>query len=107
LGQVWAAKPYFVREAIRNLRAAGREYDYVLWMDAGSMREPHAYAAWPDVNTLNAFWEQGARLTGTNRDDLILIPIERNIPPAFAKWQEDDGPQDALHDHNTSEGGYT
>ncbi|KAH7107949.1 hypothetical protein BKA62DRAFT_680509 [Auriculariales sp. MPI-PUGE-AT-0066] len=105
LYQVWAAKPYFVREAMRNLRATGRrEYDYVLWIDAGSMRETHPFAAWPDVGTLDRFFEQGARLTGTPRNDLILIPIERNIPSRFAKWQEDDGPLDALHDLNTSEG---
>lgn len=41
--QVWVIKPYFVREAIRNMRTEGRDFEYVLWIDAGSMCEKHGY----------------------------------------------------------------
>jgi|SRR6188768_2814678 len=86
------------------MRAEGRTFDYVLWIDAGSMREKHGYAQWPDAARLEALWTDGSRVTGTDRDDLILIPLERNIPERFADWQEEDGPLDALHDLNNSEG---
>ncbi|EJD44263.1 hypothetical protein AURDEDRAFT_65405 [Auricularia subglabra TFB-10046 SS5] len=112
LYMVWAAKPYFVREAMHNVRASGRgvggegdgSYRYVFWVDAGSMREKHSFAHWPDVSRLDALWAEGAQLTGTPKDDLLLIPIEHPVPSHFADYQEKDGPIDERHNYESAEG---
>ncbi|KZV95185.1 hypothetical protein EXIGLDRAFT_766451 [Exidia glandulosa HHB12029] len=113
LYMIWAAKPYFVREAIQNVKLAGYgvdyqenggNYDYVFWIDAGSMREPHAFVDWPNFDKVEQIWNNGSRLTGTPAEDLILIPLEHPIPKRFAAWEERDGPIDAGDKTSSSEG---
>ena len=59
----WNAKPWFLKEGLRNVRGHGfGDYDYAFWTDAGSFRREHTYAAWPDVARVEELWEAGFQL---------------------------------------------
>lgn len=89
---VWNAKPYLLKTAVRNLRAKGEIYDYSFWNDAGSFRRHHRYHEWPNPGRVEQIFEEGSRLTGTQKQDLMFMPIFQ-LPDAKLKhWQEEMGP---------------
>lgn len=88
---VWAGKPYFLDEAVRN---AGVQYDYAFWSDAGSFRDEHRYAAWPDARRVQRVWEEGSRLSGTPSEDLLFFPTYGMPRKSMRDWREDMGPVD-------------
>lgn len=61
---IWNAKPWFLKEGLRNMRVrdSGEDYDYAFWTDAGSFRYQHAYDMWPDAVRVEDVWEAGLRL---------------------------------------------
>ena len=89
---VWNAKPYLLQAAIQNLKAKGDNYDYSFWNDAGSFRKNHRYEEWPDPGRLEQIWEEGSRLTGTQKRDLIFMPIFQPPDKRLKHWQEGMGP---------------
>ena len=99
---VWNAKPFFVHAAVEALRRAGREYDYVFWNDAGSFRGGHLYSAWPDAGRVQQIWEQGARMTGTPREQLLFFPLAGMPAARMRNWREEMGPVD----YDVSEGSF-
>lgn len=97
--QIWTAKPWFVHETITNVQRDGRgvsgqavPYEYVFWIDAGSMRQTHAFGDWPSLERVNRVWRDAERLSGTPRDDLVFIPMEHAPDVSFVRWTEEDGP---------------
>ncbi|KAJ7436236.1 hypothetical protein FB451DRAFT_1061927 [Mycena latifolia] len=91
---VWNAKPYFLDAAVQALAAAGRDYDYAFWNDAGSFRTTHAYAGWPDPARVRAIWDEGSALTGEKPEDLLFFPVARMPNPSMQFWMQDFGPVD-------------
>jgi hypothetical protein len=61
---IWNAKPWFLREGLRNMkvRDSDDDYDYAFWTDAGSFRHEHAYETWPDAVRVEEVWESGFQL---------------------------------------------
>jgi hypothetical protein len=61
---IWNAKPWFLREGLRNMKVhdSDDDYDYAFWTDAGSFRHEHAYETWPDVVRVEEVWESGFQL---------------------------------------------
>ncbi|KZV95184.1 hypothetical protein EXIGLDRAFT_672376 [Exidia glandulosa HHB12029] len=93
LYKIWTAKPWFVHEALANVRREqeGR-YQYVFWVDAGSMRQPHAFGHWPSIDRVRSVWADAERLSGTAADDLLFIPMEHAPDVSLVRWTEADGP---------------
>jgi hypothetical protein len=89
---VWNAKPYLLKTAVRNLKAKGRTYDYSFWNDAGSFRRKHGYTDWPNPGRVEQIWEEGSRLTGTKKEDLMFMPIFQLPDEKLEDWQEEMGP---------------
>lgn len=89
---VWNAKPYLLRAAVRNLKAKGETYDYSFWNDAGSFRRNHRYNDWPSPGRVEQIWEEGSRLTGTQKKDLMFMPIFELPDKKLKDWQEGMGP---------------
>jgi len=92
---VWNAKPFFLNAAVRRLESQGLRYDYAFWNDAGSFREEHRYHQWPSPAKVQEVWDEGSRLTGTDKKDLIFFPMWREPHPSNAQWLENMGPIDA------------
>jgi len=88
---IWNGKPYFLDEAVKN---AEKTYDYAFWNDAGSFRGEHTYVAWPDGKRIEEIWEEGSRVSGRKREDLLFFPMHRAPPPSMRYWQEGMGPVD-------------
>ncbi|KAA1475363.1 hypothetical protein DENSPDRAFT_860780 [Dentipellis sp. KUC8613] len=93
---VWTAKPYFLDEGLANAQAAGQQYDYAFWNDAGSFREEHTYVGWPDGRRVDQVFRQAARLSGTPQDEIVFFPLwwapERHSEERW--WVEARGPID-------------
>ena len=89
---VWNAKPYLLQAAVRNLKAKGETYDYSFWNDAGSFRSNHRYSEWPDPGRVEQIWEEGSRLTRTQKQDLMFMPIFQPPDKKLKDWQEGMGP---------------
>jgi hypothetical protein len=99
---VWNAKPFFLNAAVRTLEKEGVGYDYAFWNDAGSFREEHRYRRWPSLSKVQEVWDEGSRLTGTDKEDLIFFPMWSAPHSSIAQWMENMGPVDA----ELSEGEY-
>ncbi|KAF9012487.1 hypothetical protein BDQ17DRAFT_1343994 [Cyathus striatus] len=91
---VWNAKPFLLTSAMNLLAKEGRVYDFVFWTDAGSFRKDHYYSAWPNGDRVQHVWDEGSRLTRTNKSDLIFFPIFDTARPSARNWKEDMGPID-------------
>jgi len=89
---VWNAKPYLLQAAVRNLKAKGKTYDYSFWNDAGSFRRNHRYTGWPNPEQVEQVWEEGSRLTGTRKEDLMFMPIFQLPDEKLKHWEEEMGP---------------
>ena len=92
---VWNAKPFFLNAAVRSLERQGVRYDYAFWNDAGSFREEHRYRQWPSPTKVQEVWDEGGRLMGTNKEDLVFFPMWKAPHPFNAQWTENMGPIDA------------
>jgi len=92
---VWNAKPFFLNAAVRSLERQGVRYDYAFWNDAGSFREEHRYRQWPSPAKVQKVWDEGRRLTGTKKEDLVFFPMWSAPHPFNAQWTENKGPIDA------------
>lgn len=88
---VWNGKPYFLDEGVKN---AGKVYDYAFWNDAGSFRNQHKYVKWPDSNRVERVWEEGSKLSGTPKEDLLFFPMYSTPHASMQYWQEGMGPVD-------------
>ncbi|KAK2467408.1 hypothetical protein APHAL10511_000643 [Amanita phalloides] len=91
---VWNAKAYFLAEAVKNMEAAGKTYDYVFWNDAGSFRDDHWYKVWPDPDRVRQVWEEGVRVSGMKKEDLMFFPLAGMPSLMYRWWKEDQGPID-------------
>jgi hypothetical protein len=89
---VWSSKPYFLNEAVKNLAQIGINYDYAFWNDAGSFRDDQSYSRWPDGRRISEIFQEGSRITGTPKDDLLFIPIWNGPGVDMKDWQEPMGP---------------
>jgi hypothetical protein len=92
---VWNAKPFFLNAAVRSLGSKESRYDYAFWNDAGSFREEHRYRQWPSPAKVQEVWDEGSRLTETNKEDLVFFPMWSAPHPFSAQWTENKGPIDA------------
>ncbi|TFK50758.1 hypothetical protein OE88DRAFT_1680547 [Heliocybe sulcata] len=91
---VWAGKPFFLDEGLRNAQAEGKTYEYAFWNDAGSFRADHKYAEWPSRERVDAVWREGAQLNDASEDELIFFPIWDTPDPSMEYWTEVMGPVD-------------
>jgi hypothetical protein len=95
---VWNAKPFFLDEGLRNAVAAlpssAARYDYAFWTDAGAFRNTHAYSNWPDPARVDEVWEQGAKESGTRKEDLLFFPMWGTPHVSMQYWGEGMGPVD-------------
>ena len=89
---VWNAKPYFLDTAVKTLSAQGRTYDYAFWNDGGSFRRNHVYSEWPSPARVAQVWEEGTRLSGAKKEDLLFFPIFQLPDAKLKEWKEDMGP---------------
>lgn len=89
---VWNAKPYLLQAAVRNSKAEGKTFDYSFWNDAGSFRRDHRYNEWPNPGRVEQIWEEGSRLTGTEKKDLMFMPIFELPDKKLRHWEEEMGP---------------
>ncbi|KAF8161543.1 hypothetical protein B0H34DRAFT_841050 [Crassisporium funariophilum] len=88
------AKPFFVHDALQNLAREGKAYEYAFWNDRGSFREEHRYRDWPSVDRVREVWEEGERVTGTGKEDLMFFPIVGVPGSTMVFWNENLGPID-------------
>jgi len=88
---VWNGKPYYLDEAVKNSPA---KYDYAFWNDGGSFRVNHKFENWPDANRIDEVWEEGSRLTGLSKEDLLFFPMWSPPHWSMKLWKEDMGPVD-------------
>ncbi|KAF8871724.1 hypothetical protein BD779DRAFT_440967 [Infundibulicybe gibba] len=88
---IWNAKPYFLAEVAKN---APIKYDYIFWVDAGSFRMEHAFRDWPGGARVDEVWEQGSRLTGTAKKDLMFFPLSNLFKTTHMDWEVEMGPID-------------
>ncbi|KDR75458.1 hypothetical protein GALMADRAFT_69081 [Galerina marginata CBS 339.88] len=91
---VWNAKPFLLDSAVKHLKANGRVYDYAFWNDGGSFRTNHQYNEWPSPARVEQVWEEGSRLTGKRREDLLFFPIFQLPVKKLRVWEEGMGPID-------------
>jgi len=95
---VWTAKPFFLDEGLRNAGAAlppsAPPYNYAFWTDAGAFRDTHAYSIWPDPVRVDEVWEEGAKTSGTRKEDLLFFPMWAPPHESMQFWGEGMGPVD-------------
>ncbi|PPQ92596.1 hypothetical protein CVT25_007288 [Psilocybe cyanescens] len=90
---IWNAKPFLLESAVNKLKEeTGAVYEYAFWNDGGSFRRDHTYSGWPDPARVQQVWEEGSRLTGTKKEDLLFFPIFQLPEPQLKDWTEDMGP---------------
>ncbi|KAF8891119.1 hypothetical protein CPB84DRAFT_1816300 [Gymnopilus junonius] len=89
---IWNAKPYLLDTAVKTLRRDGKVYTYAFWNDAGSFRKDHEYSEWPSPARVEQVWEEGSRLTGGKKEDLLFFPIFQLPDKKLKKWKEGMGP---------------
>ena len=86
------SKPFFLHTALNN--STNVAYDYVFWSDIANFHEEHQYRQWPSPARVRQVWEEGSRLTGTNPDELMFIPMWGLPHSTFVFWNENMGPID-------------
>jgi len=92
---VWNGKPFYLDEAVkRSAVVGGKTYDYAFWNDAGSFRNGHAYMNWPDRRRIEDLWEEGSKLIGAKKEDVLFFPICGVPHDSMRFWQEAMGPID-------------
>ncbi|KAH9484941.1 hypothetical protein JR316_0001845 [Psilocybe cubensis] len=89
---IWNAKPFLLNSAVQALKEKGKVYDYAFWNDGGSFRANHRYTHWPDPDRVQQVWEEGSKLTGTKKEDLLFFPIFETMSENVRDWQEGMGP---------------
>ncbi|PPQ90556.1 hypothetical protein CVT25_015870 [Psilocybe cyanescens] len=89
---VWNAKPFLLHSAVQFLEEQGKVYDYAFWNDGGSFRAEHRYTNWPDPGRVQQVWEEGSRLTGMEKENLLYFPLFETVDSTFKDWQENMGP---------------
>lgn len=99
---VWNGKPFYLDEAVKRSVAGGKTYDYAFWNDAGSFRVGHAYRNWPDPRRIEELWEEGSKLIGVKKEEVLFFPICGVPNPSMRFWQEGMGPVD----NEVSEGAF-
>ncbi|KAF5374640.1 hypothetical protein D9615_008933 [Tricholomella constricta] len=106
---IWNAKPYFLEQALANLRslrhAHDYDYDYAFWTDAGSFRDPHGYRVWPDPKRVEEVFRAAREEAGAGEEvDQVLVPLYMLPGKKEYAWTVDKGPVDAEDDF--SEGSF-
>ncbi|KDR82132.1 hypothetical protein GALMADRAFT_59541 [Galerina marginata CBS 339.88] len=89
---IWNAKPFLLETALRILKGRGQVYDYAFWNDGGSFRKSHQYVEWPSPSRVEQVWEEGSRLTGKAKEELLFFPIFQLPEEKLKDWTEDMGP---------------
>uniref|UniRef100_A0A8H8CFD6 Uncharacterized protein n=1 Tax=Psilocybe cubensis TaxID=181762 RepID=A0A8H8CFD6_PSICU len=89
---IWNSKPFLLHSAVQQLEQQGKSYDYAFWSDAGSFRREHYYTNWPDPGRVQQVWEEGSRLTGTKKEELLFFPIFDLPNNSFKNWKVNMGP---------------
>ncbi|KAJ3749378.1 hypothetical protein DFH05DRAFT_1476494 [Lentinula detonsa] len=88
---IWNGKPYFLDEALKN---SEKQYSYSFWTDAGSFRKEHAYQSWPDSARVEEVWNEGSKLSGVAKEDLLFFPMWEPPHASMRNWQDTLGPVD-------------
>ena len=89
------SKPFFLHTALQKAQVnTSVTYDYVFWSDVASFREEHRYREWPSPSRLREVWEEGSRITGTNSDELMFVPMWGLPHSTIVFWTEAMGPID-------------
>ncbi|KAJ7644253.1 hypothetical protein FB45DRAFT_975811 [Roridomyces roridus] len=102
---IWAAKPFFLDEAVQTLARSGKKYDYAFWSDAGSFRTTHKYVAWPSPARVRKLWKQGSELTEEKEEDLLFFPVTGMPHSSMIYWTQDHGPIDTEFSEGSFFGG--
>ncbi|KAF8161547.1 hypothetical protein B0H34DRAFT_857930 [Crassisporium funariophilum] len=87
-------KPFFVHDALQNLAREGKVYEYAFWNYRGAFREEHRYRDWPSVDRVREVWDEGERVAGTGKEDLMFFPIVGVPGSTMVFWNENLGPID-------------
>ncbi|KAJ7505545.1 hypothetical protein B0H11DRAFT_428335 [Mycena galericulata] len=101
----WNGKPFFLDEAVKALARQGKRYGYAFWNDAGSFRSAHNFTDWPSPTRVHGIWDEGSKLTGEKREDLLFYPVCRVPDPNHKYWREDMGPIDGYFSEASFFGG--
>ncbi|KAJ3807837.1 hypothetical protein F5876DRAFT_90377 [Lentinula aff. lateritia] len=88
---IWNGKPYYLDEAVKN---SEKQYSYAFWSDAGSFRNEHVYRGWPSSARLEEVWDEGSRVSGVAKEDLLFFPMWEPPHASIKNWQEALGPVD-------------
>ncbi|KAJ3727009.1 hypothetical protein C8R42DRAFT_621748 [Lentinula raphanica] len=88
---IWNGKPYYLDEALKN---SEKQYSYAFWSDAGSFRKEHVYDVWPNSARVEEIWNEGSRLSGVAKEDLLFFPMWEPPHPSMRNWEEALGPVD-------------
>ncbi|KAF8959203.1 hypothetical protein BDZ97DRAFT_1667478 [Flammula alnicola] len=99
------AKPYFLHSAVTNLAARGVNYDYAFSNDATSFHKEHHYRKWPSPSRVDQIWDEGSKLSGTKKEDLLFVPMWAMPHNTMAFWQESMGPIDSKFSEGSFFGG--
>ncbi|KAE9408694.1 hypothetical protein BT96DRAFT_873347 [Gymnopus androsaceus JB14] len=88
---IWNGKAYYLDEALKN---SEKQYSYAFWSDAGSFRKEHLYRNWPDSGRVEEIWDQGSRLSGVDKEDLLFFPMWEPPSASVKYWDDSLGPVD-------------
>jgi len=89
------SKPFFLHTALQKTGVnASVTYDYVFWSDVANFHEEHQYREWPSPARVREVWAEGTRLTETNADELMFMPMWGLPHPTILFWNENMGPID-------------
>ncbi|KAJ3926258.1 MAG: hypothetical protein NXY57DRAFT_1029640 [Lentinula lateritia] len=88
---IWNGKPYYLDEAVKN---SEKQYSYAFWSDAGSFRNDHVYRDWPSSARVEEVWDEGSRMSGVAKEDLLFFPMWEPPHASMKNWQEALGPVD-------------
>lgn len=91
---MWNGKPYYLDEALRNANSQSNQYSYAFWIDAGSFRSEHVYRNWPDSGRVEEIWDEGSRVSGVAKEDLLFFPMWNPPHASMSNWEDSLGPVD-------------
>jgi hypothetical protein len=99
------SKSFFLHKAVLTLSSQGLKYDYAFWNDAGSFHKEHEYRDWPSPERVEEMMEEGAKLSGTKKEELIFVPMTGVPHKSMTFWQENMGPAASIFSEGNFFGG--
>ncbi|KAE9398877.1 hypothetical protein BT96DRAFT_920488 [Gymnopus androsaceus JB14] len=102
---MWNGKPYYLDEALRNANSQSNQYSYAFWIDAGSFRSEHVYRNWPDSGRVEEIWDEGSRVSGVAKEDLLFFPMWNPPHASMSNWEDSLGPVDTEFSEGSFFGG--